>query len=54
MEMTIIIDGCTFTKKIGEHNIYSEEYGTYIRGTERANDFASMLAISSDWLEDQY
>jgi hypothetical protein len=50
MEMTIVINGCTFTKPIGEHDIYSEEYGEYLKGTEYANDFATMVAVAGEWL----
>jgi len=50
MEMTIVVDGCTFTKDIGEYNIYSQEYGEYLKGTEYANDFATMVAVAGEWL----
>jgi len=50
MEMTIVVNGCTFTKVIGDHNIYSEEYGVYIPESEDANDFNKMVIISTGWL----
>jgi len=50
MEMIIVVDGHTFSKEIGEHSIYSEEYGTYIEGSEHANDFLTMITVSSEWL----
>jgi hypothetical protein len=50
MEMIIVVDGHTFTKEIGKHSIYSEEYGVYIPGSEDANDFNKMVICATGWL----
>ena len=53
MEMTVVIEGCTFKKVIGEERIYSEEYGVYLPNTERANTFQELIYYSSEWLQTQ-
>jgi len=53
MEMTVVIEGCTFTKEIGDKGIYSEEYGVYIPNTEGANTFQELIHYASEWLQTQ-
>lgn len=53
MEMTVIIEGCTFNKVIGDKGIYSEEYGVYLPNSERANTFPELIQIASEWLQTQ-
>ncbi len=49
-ELTIVVDNITFTKVIGDYNIYCEEYGIHIPGSEDANDFNKMIIESIGWL----
>lgn len=52
-EMTIVIDGVTFSKVIGDFNIYAEQYGVFIPNSAAINTFDEMIDVASKWLETQ-
>lgn len=49
-KMTVVVDGFTFEKVIGESNIYCEQYGVYIPYSDSANSFDELIDVASKWI----